>query len=72
MFCRSAPLFCYPNRKTCHVNCIMICVLRAVSSGSTVFAYSAFVVFGAYVRMCLVQLLDRPCTHFISLFYPYK
>ena len=27
MFCRSAPLFCYHNRKTCHINCIMLCVL---------------------------------------------
>ena len=27
MFCRSAPLFCYPNRKTCHINCIILCVL---------------------------------------------
>ena len=27
MFCRSAPLFCYPNRKTCHINCIMLYVL---------------------------------------------
>ena len=25
--CRSAPLFCYPNQKTCHINCIMLCVL---------------------------------------------
>ena len=24
MFCRSAPLFCYPNRKTCHIYCIML------------------------------------------------
>ena len=60
MFCRSAPLFCKPNRKTGHINFIMLCV---------VFAYSAFVVFGAYVRMCLKKLPDRPCTHFISLFY---
>ena len=68
MFYRSAPLFYYPNRKTCHINCIMLCVLRAVSSRSTVFAYSAIVVFGAFERMCLMQLLDSPCTHFISLF----
>ena len=27
MFCRSAPLFFYPNRKNCHINCIMLCVL---------------------------------------------
>ena len=26
-FCRSAHLFCYPNRKTYHINCIMLCVL---------------------------------------------
>ena len=23
MFCRSAPLFCYTNRNTCHINCII-------------------------------------------------
>ena len=27
MFCRSAHLLCYPNRKTCHINCIMLFVL---------------------------------------------
>ena len=69
MFCRSTPLFCYTNRKTCHINCIMLFVLCVVSSGSTVFAYSAIVVFGADMRMCLMQLLDGPCAHFISLFY---
>ena len=31
------------------------------------FAYSVIVVFGAYVEMYLMQLLDGPCTHFISL-----
>ena len=45
MFCRSAPLFYNPNRKKCHINCIMLCVLRAFSSGSTVIAYSAIVAF---------------------------
>ena len=32
------------------------------------FAYSAIVVFGACVRMCLMQLLDGQCTHLIGVF----